>query len=241
MNIDPRYAPNGLPANGDQSTTGMPVMMVDPRSAKSDSALWMVLGAQLLLILFLAWKTLAPAAGDGVVANLGNGQQTISVAELQTSNQIYREMLDTVVTDPDGVSDLAENYTMLQLEQKRMTANLDGQIARIDALLQQKETLEAESQSLTQDNLVLQKLAQENEQQIGALQKRGAELLAAQAGDAVAESSPLWTTMIACGGGLVGVLAGLFGARWAREESYRTEPEIESRQNAPEEALSIES
>ena len=241
MNIDPRYAPNGLPANGDQSTTGMPVMMVDPRSAKSDSALWMVLGAQLLLILFLAWKTLAPAAGDGVVANLGNGQQTISVAELQASNQIYREMLDTVVTDPDGVSDLAENYTMLQLEQKRMTANLDGQIARIDALLQQKETLEAESQSLTQDNLVLQKLAQENEQQIGALQKRGAELLAAQAGDTVAESSPLWTTMIACGGGLVGVLAGLFGARWAREESYRTEPEIESRQNAPEEALSIES
>ena len=136
MNIDPRYAPNGLPATGDQSTPGMPVMMVDPRSAKSDSALWMVLGAQLLLILFLAWKILSPAGGDGVIANLGNGQQTISVAELQTSNQIYREMLDSVVIDQDGVSGLADDYAMLQLQQKRMTANLDGQIARVDALLQ---------------------------------------------------------------------------------------------------------
>ena len=218
----------------------MPVI-IDSRSAKSDSALWMVLGAQLLLILFLAWKILSPAGGDGVIANLGNGQQTISVAELQTSNQIYREMLDSVVIDQDGVSGLADDYAMLQLQQKRMTANLDGQIARVDALLQQKETLEAESQSLTQDNLVLRGLAKENEQEIAALQQRSEQLLAAQSGETVSGSSPLWTTMIACGGGLVGVLAGLFGARWAREESYRTEPEIEPRQSAPEEALSIES
>ena len=240
MNIDPRYAGNGLTATGDPSTSMMPVM-IDGRSAKSDSALWMVLGAQLLLILFLTWKTLAPTTGDGVIANLGDGQQTISVAELQTSNQIYRDILDTVVTNQDGVSGLAENYTMLQLEQKRMTANLDGQIARVDTLLQQKETLEAESQSLTQDNLVLRKLAQENEQQIGALKERGEQLLATQSGDYVAQSNPLWTTTIACCGGLVGLLAGLFGARWMREESYRTEPEIESRHSALEDALPIES
>ena len=240
MNIDPRYTSNGLPVAGEPSTNGVPVI-IDSRSAKSDSALWMVLGAQLLLILFLAWKTLSPAADNGTIANFGDGQQTISVAELQTSNQIYREMLDAVVIDQDGVSGLADDYTMLQLEQKRMTANLDGQIARVDALLQQRETLEAESQSLTQDNLVLRRLAEENEQQIAALQQRGEQLLAAQSGEPASGSSPLWTTMIACGGGLVGVLAGFFGARWAREESYRTEPEIEPRQNAPEEALSIES
>ena len=240
MNIDPRYTSNGLPVAGEPSTNGVPVI-IDSRSAKSDSALWMVLGAQLLLILFLAWKTLSPAADNGAIANFGDGQQTISVAELQTSNQIYREMLDAVVIDQDGVSGLADDYTMLQLEQKRMTANLDGQIARVDALLQQRETMEAESQSLTQDNLVLRRLAEENEQEIAALQQRSEQLLAAQSSDTVSGSSPLWTSMIACGGGLVGVLAGFFGARWAREESYRTEPEIESRQNVTEEALSIES
>lgn len=246
MNVDQRYTDDGLPntkysIGGAQTTNGMPVMMVDSRSAKSDSALWMILGAQFLLILFLAWSTRAPAAGDGAVANLANGQQAISVAELQTSNQIYRDILNTVVTDQDGVSGLAENYTTLQLEQKRMTANLDGQIARVDALLQQKETLEAESESLTQDNLALQRLAEENEQQIVALQQRGDQLLAAQSGENISGFDPLWTTLIAGGGGLVGVLAGFFGARWAKEESYRTEPEIESRQNAFEEALPIES
>jgi len=240
MNIDPRYASDGLPVAGGQSTQGVPIV-IDSRSGKSDSALWMVMGAQLLLTLFFAWKVLAPAAGDGAIANLSNGQQTISIAELQTSNQVYRELLDALVTDPEGVGGLADDYAKLQLEQKRMTANLDGQIARVDALLQQRKTLEAEAQSLTQDNLVLQKLAQENEQQIGALQQHSAELLAAQTGETVPESNLLWTTLIACGGGLVGLLAGIYGARWAREESYRTEPEIESRQNAPEEALSIES
>ena len=104
-----------------------------------------------------------------------------------------------------------------------------------------KETLEAETQSLSQDNLVLQKLAQENEREIGALQQRSEQLLAERSDDYVAKSDPLWTMMIACGGGLVGLLAGLFGARWAREESYRTEPEVESQRNTLEEVLPLES
>ena len=241
MNVDPRYAGNGLSVPGDQSNNTVPMMVVDPRSARSDYALWMVMGIQLLLILFLAWTTLAPANRNGALSNFGDGQQTASISELQASNKIYREVLNSVVTDPDGVSGLADSYTTLQLEQKRMTANLDGQIARVDALLQQRETLQAESQSLAEDNLALQKRAEENEQQISALQQRGDQLLAQQSGESATGPSLLWYVAIACGGGLVGVLAGIFGARWIKDESYQGQPEVAPRRAAVNEAMPIES
>ncbi len=213
MNVDPRYASDSPSAIVPSAGHGQRVLMVDPHARKSDNVLWLVTGLQLALILFLVWKMLAPDFGNRALVSLPDGQM-ISVAELRASNQIYRDVLNTVVTDPEGAAGLADQYMQLQVEQTRLTANLDGQIARVDALLTQKETLQSQSAALKRDNQALESLAVENGQQIQALQDHNQRLLAGRPGDVVSSSGLLKTALITCGGVVAGLLAGFFAARW---------------------------
>ncbi len=121
MNIDPRYS------SGSISGSSQPVVniMESGRKPIIDLAIIAMLTFQFLLIGALLWKVLQPGTPE-----MSLGESAVASSRLHEQEEI----ISSIVSRQTGDEDLVKKYLDLKEENHRLTANLDGQIARADLI-----------------------------------------------------------------------------------------------------------
>lgn len=121
MNNDPRY----LPAPDVQHA--VPANLVRPQRGWFDATIVFLLVIPVVLLSAMAWQLLSDNQ-----TSVDSASQ-VATESLTGENRVLREMLQTMVAADGGNDALVENYTELSFNNRMLQANLEGQLARVDA------------------------------------------------------------------------------------------------------------
>ena len=157
MNMDPRYSGNAF--SGSQPS----VTLMDNRKPTFEIAIIGMLMMQFLLMAVLAWRFLSPAVAttedkDRIAQLESELDQMKSEQGRALREETYREMLSTLVSQRTGDPGLVEQFAELKTDNKRMEANLDGQLALAEKLVFQRDRY---SQKLEEKAEELEKKAED--------------------------------------------------------------------------------
>ena len=122
MNDDPRYFQR---PNVDHAS---PTILVEGRRTRFDATLVFLLVIPVILLSAMTWQSL----GNNVVTT--DSTHALAAQNLTGENRVLREMLQTMLAADGGEDGLVENYADLSHRNRMLQANLEGQLARVDAL-----------------------------------------------------------------------------------------------------------
>lgn len=121
MNNDPRYFPTPSVQHA------APTNLVRPQRSWFDATIVFLLVVPVILLSAMAWQLLS---GNSTPAD---SAQQVATQSLSGENRVLREMLQTMVAAEGGNDALVKNYTDLSFNNRMLQANLEGQLARVDA------------------------------------------------------------------------------------------------------------
>ncbi len=144
----------GMRTSRQQTTTAGTTVQIIERESKSDWALPVVLGLQLIVMLVIAWQ-LTVAGGDRTTAgSLKENQILERVERLEIRNSVLAETLRAIVADPQAVMKSAEALAELRFAKEHDDAAITSHVSRIKSLeqsLAETEKLRKQSNSETSE------------------------------------------------------------------------------------------
>ncbi len=218
MNDDPRYIPT---SNVDHVS---PTIVVGSHRSWLDATLVFLLVIPVILFSAIAWQHL------GSSETPADSAQAVAAQSLTGENRVLREMLQTMVAADGGKDGLVKNYADLSHHNQMLQANLEGQLARVDALKVARTEAEAVVAELKASKLADSETIAGLSDQVRRLRDSNETLsingsIVSQP-DAAREY--FWSILIgavACAGG---VFLGVFFSRPAKREQPAFELERES-------------
>ena len=218
MNNDPRYVQT---ASAEHAS---PTILVGGQRGWFDATIVFLLVIPVILLSAIAWRVL-----DGSVASTDSAQE-VAAQSLTGENRVLREMLQTMVAADGGKDGLVNNYADMNSENRMLQANLDGQLARVDALNAARAEAESVVAELKTSKLEDSKTIAGLSDQVRRLRDSNEQLSANGGGGAPPDVARgyLWALLVAaaaCGGG---VLIGMFLSKPTRTKRPTFEPETES-------------
>ena len=237
---DPRFRQAAF--SNDNSDLGETMVnVIDNRRPVFEFAIISMLFLQLLMASLFGWKLISgpQVASDNDlgerVAQLESSVEDRNVRERATvREQTYAEIVDQLVTAETGQAGLADRYADVATKNRLLSANLEGQLARLEKFNNEKNELayslkkeRKRTDKLTKDFGKLETVAQELAVKNKELRKltENSESEDAEEADALAKYFPPWL-LFTCGGvGLfvLGLFGGSFVNRFKRlddEEQY---------------------
>lgn len=211
MNNDPRYLPT--PSVPHAATTNL----VRPQRSWFDATIVFLLVIPVILLSAMAWQLLSGKSTSS------DSAQQVATQSLTSENRVLREMLQTMVAAEGGDEALVKNYTDLSFNNRMLQANLEGQLARVDAAKVAQAEAEAVVAELKAAKLADAETIAGLSDQVRRLRDSN-EQLSANGGEIEPPKITggyFWTVLCSAAACVGGVLIGMYGRAFSAGPTKR--------------------
>ncbi len=220
------------------------VKTMSTRRLFSEFAIFCLLTVQLGVLAWMGWHVLdgkrqiAETSGqESSLSSIANREALRENDVLRARERVYGEILEQVTASHTGQAGIVEEMVGLKTQQRRLIANLEGQLARVQEISRQNEVLNEELESARQQATSLQQQMVGLEQVNQAFEQKVVQLQGSQ--KTVVEELPNvrgvvgngWLQRVRSlskfwGYGLVFLLGGGIGFWWNRHINRLSNPKV---------------
>ncbi len=250
--FDPRYSQASFSQSGFPEAEQEMVHITDNRRPIVDFAILAMLFLQFLLAGLIAWRMTAP---QGIADNELN--QRIAAIEQQldgrlaterrsSREQTYSEILETIVANDTNQNGLVEKFAQLADENRSLSQNLAGQLARAELAVLQRDAVDsklhtevARSADLAKQLSSAKAIIRETDEKYQKLEMQFANKSESKTSSDDESLLGNWNWLVYTGGGLLLSLLGAFGGYLiAGNRRYDVEDEAD-RESASENEMEL--